>query len=110
MKAINKEPVDFEEVKNVKNSITPIKMSFLEKLCMPRYFLKDAGVFYVEKLNIYRIKVKLEKHGILKRTVNHYYESCFPGGDAYPWYSKNKKTAYSKCAEILNKVNEEFFV
>lgn len=110
MKSINKETVDSYSVTHIKNSITPIKMSILEKIFTPRYFLKDAWVVYVEKLNIYRIKVKLEKHGILKSTVNHYYESCFPGGDAYPWYSKDKNTAYSKCAEILNQVNEEFFV
>ena len=110
MKAINKEPVDFEEVKNVKNSITPIKMSFLEKICMPRYFLKDASVFYVEKLNIYRIKVKLEKHGIFKSTVNHYHESCFPGGDSYPWYSEDKETAHSECKKLLQSVNKQFFL
>ena len=110
MKAINKDTSDSYDVTHIKNSITPIKMSFLEKLFMPRYFLKDASVFYVEKLNIYRIKVKLEKHGVFKSTVNHYYENCFPGGDPYPWYSKDEVTALSKCSEILNKVNEEFFV
>ncbi len=82
----------------------------LTKIFLPTYTINSAKIHYSEKLNIYRIKMSLRKYGIIERNVEVYYEAGCAGGNPYPWYSKDKKTAEDKVLELNSQSGQEFFI
>lgn len=79
------------------------RMGFFDRLFTREHHSKVIDAWVEKSDNTYRVKTTVEYDGLFfgKVSKSTYWMSCFPGGDEYPWYTKDLNEAKDKCLEIL---------